>query len=206
MTADNGDATFVLGDASDDALMDADIDRTATNMERMRRRAHPIEQGTRHGRAFIVEALVLVVFLMASLAVLTSLMVSSYERGAEANDLSYAVVMAANDAEMFAADPTGHADNGDGSYVPTDAEAGTEATSPSSQNGLQLSRSVQQHPQEAGTLYEAHITVSRNDEVIYELDTSRYVSRSANTQSGQDAASQDSQSAQSSPGSPKEVE
>ncbi|WP_216662587.1 hypothetical protein [Adlercreutzia sp. ZJ473] len=139
-------------------------DATVANLERMRRRARPAEQRTRHERAFVVEALFLLVFMMSSLAVLTGLMVSSYERGAAADDLSYAAVLASNDAEAFAADPTG----------PSRGAAGTGVA-----EGFQLTRDVEQHAQEAGVLYEAHITVSCDGHAIYELDTARYVSNEA---------------------------
>ncbi|WP_206214547.1 hypothetical protein [Adlercreutzia sp. ZJ242] len=148
-------------------------DATVANLERMRRRARPAEQRTRHERAFVVEALFLLVFMMSSLAVLTGLMVSSYERGAAADDLSYAAVLASNDAEAFAADPTG----------PSRGAAGTGAAGANASTGVaegfQLTRDVEQHAQEAGVLYEAHITVSRDGHAIYELDTARYVSNEA---------------------------
>lgn len=173
----------------EEVIVDADVDKTAINMERMKRRAHPIEQGTRHSRAFIVEALMLLMFMMASLAILTSLMVSSYETGAKASDLSYAVLMASNDAESFAADPASYA-----KAAKTESSAESEAANPTAaadvsagaaegseaaleaNDDFQLNRNVEQHKQEAGVLYEAHITVSHDGEVVYELDTSRYVS------------------------------
>ncbi|WP_165053625.1 MULTISPECIES: hypothetical protein [unclassified Adlercreutzia] len=145
-------------------------DTTAANMERMRRRARPVEQRTRHERAFVVEALFLLVFMMGSLAVLTGLMVSSYERGAAADDLSYAVALASNDAEAFAADPAGQSRGATGAGL--GASAGIA-------EGFQLTRDVEQHAQEAGVLYEAHITVSRDGHAIYALDTARYVSDAA---------------------------
>lgn len=157
-------AEAIAGASAADAADATNLDATIANMERMRRRAHPAEQRTHHGRAFVIEALFLLVFMMGSLAVLTSLMVSSYERGAASDDLSRAVVLAANDAEAFAADPAGET---------LGTAEGTGASG--SEDGFQLARTVEQRAQEAGTLYEAHITVSHDGDVIYELDTSRYV-------------------------------
>lgn len=184
--ADTSLSAFERIELGEEIIVDADVDKTAINMERMKRRAHPIEQGTRHSRAFIVESLVLLVFMMASLAILTSLMVSSYEKGTAASDLSYAVIMAANDAESFAADPVSYAQAAKAEATSTNptaaadvsagASADTEAAIEAHEDFL-LNRSVEEHAQEAGILYEAHISVSHNNEVLYELNTSRYVSR-----------------------------
>ncbi|WP_165045642.1 hypothetical protein [Adlercreutzia sp. ZJ138] len=158
-------ASFAESIASEKSAVLEGCDATAINMERMRRRAHPAEHRSRHGRAFVIEALFLLVFMMGSLAVLTGLMVSSYERGAASDDLSRAVVLAANDAEAFAANPEGE------SLQATDGIGATD-----SERDFKLERIVEQHPQEAGTLYVAHITVSDDERIIYTLYTSRYVS------------------------------
>lgn len=156
-----------------------------------------------HGAAFVVEALVLLAFLVTALAVVMQVMSASYERGAQADELSDAIVIASNDAEAFAADPTStsfdtHFANIDGALVPTssasesagadasagasadagaDANAGANASAAASANATyELSRTVDAQATEGGTLYRAHITVSCDSSVIYELDTARYLS------------------------------
>ena len=57
------------------------------------------------GAAFIVEALLLLVFLVASLAIFTQLFAASAGKAAESRELSQAVSVASNMAEQFAADP-----------------------------------------------------------------------------------------------------
>lgn len=180
-----------------------------------------------HGAAFVVEALVLLAFLVTALAVVMQVMSASYERGAQADELSDAIVIASNDAEAFAADPTStsfdtHFANIDGALVPTssasesagadadaganadvsesadagasagaaasasanagaseDANAGAAASADSTASAnatYELSRTVDVQATESGTLYRAHITVSCDNSVIYELDTARYLS------------------------------
>lgn len=57
------------------------------------------------GAAFIVEALLLLVFLVASLAIFTQLFAAAAQKSAESDQLSRAVSVASNVAEQFAADP-----------------------------------------------------------------------------------------------------
>ncbi len=57
------------------------------------------------GAAFIVEALLLLVFLAGSLAVLMDLSADADAAGAQSTDLMGALVLASNVAEEFAADP-----------------------------------------------------------------------------------------------------
>lgn len=116
-----------------------------------------------HGAAFIVEALVLLTFLVASVAVTVQVMGASHERGTAAGELSAAVVMASNDAEAFAADPT----------------TGDLAAS---EDGYELTRTVEQEATDAGTLYRAHIAVARDGAIVYELDTARYVASTSGTE------------------------
>lgn len=120
---------------------------------------HPDKRERRswHGAAFIVEALVLMVFLIASVTVTVQVMSASHEHGAKAAELSTAIVLASNAAEAFAADPA----SGDLTVT---------------QDDYTLTRSVEREAQDAGTLYRAHIAVAHGSETIYELDTARYVS------------------------------
>lgn len=140
------------------------------------RRTSASDRRTWHGAAFIVEALVLLAFLMASLAVLVGLMGSAHERGSAADELSCAAILAANDAEKFAADPTAPQDaeryaSVDGRLVKLSSDDAEEDATV-----YELVRTVIPRGQEAGTLYEARILVSCGGKPVYELSTSRYVS------------------------------
>ena len=136
-----------------------------------------------HGMAFIVEALVLLAFLVASLAVLIQLMGAAQERGMVADELSNAIVLASNDAEAFAARPTDDDATSlfalsDGALVeivgaPDRAE---EANVGDSGAVYEVVRTVERRVEAAGTLYEAHIEVACDGRTVYGLDTSRYVS------------------------------
>lgn len=57
------------------------------------------------GSAFLVEAMLLLVFVMASLAVFTQLFAASAERAVESRAMTDAVALAATTAERFSADP-----------------------------------------------------------------------------------------------------
>lgn len=129
-----------------------------------------------HGAAFIVESLVLLVFLMASLAVLMQVMGNAHERGIEADKLSNAIILASNDAETFAADPTTGDRTAQFSLVDGELVELTGAEDAASAERYEVERTVQQHAEKAGTLYEAHIEVSSGGNAVYEVNTSRYVS------------------------------
>lgn len=129
-----------------------------------------------HGAAFIVESLVLLVFLMASLAVLMQVMGNAHERGIEADKLSNAIILASNDAETFAADPTTGDRTAQFSLVDGELVELTGAEDAASGERYEVERTVQQHAEKAGTLYEAHIEVSSGGNAVYEVNTSRYVS------------------------------
>ena len=66
------------------------------------RRGNDHDRRPWHGAAFIVEALVLLVFLIASLAVIMQVIAGAHERSIEADRLSNAIILASNDAEAFA--------------------------------------------------------------------------------------------------------
>lgn len=112
----------------------------------------------RHGnRAFIVETLVLFVFLIVSFTVIVQLYVASAGLAQQSLELERAATAAANVAERFSADPL--ATNLD---VSDDKLAVTCEVTPESMTG--------------GTLYRAHITATVDDVEVYALDTARYVS------------------------------
>lgn len=91
-------ASHALGPAAGDARMERYHEYVG------RRR---IERAVWPGAAFIVEALLLLVFLVGSLAVLMSLNADADRTGRESADLMDALVLASNAAEEFAADPEG---------------------------------------------------------------------------------------------------
>ena len=118
-----------------------------------------------HGKAFLVEALVLLVFLVASLSILVSLFVQARTEADEGERLSQAVQLAQNAAEEFAADPAG----AQGLALQND--------------GLVATVQVGEEPHESGSLLNATVTVVDEEgggsiaagEEIYRLDTARYV-------------------------------
>ena len=112
----------------------------------------------KRGLAFVVEALLLLAFLAASVAVFMQLFGGASVRGAEAARLERAVVLAANTAEYFAADP---------SSVPREFQ----------DRGFVVRTQITSEPQPAGTLYFLSLTVfTGTGESVYTLETSRYMS------------------------------
>lgn len=114
-------------------------------------------QGHR-GTAFLIEALVVLAFLMVALAVFVQLFTKAQIQGVKANQLSQAVLIATNYAEEFCADPTGV-----GAQVEKD--------------GLVATCKVSEDKHTAGTLYDATIEVSDGTQTVYTLHTSRYVGK-----------------------------
>lgn len=106
-----------------------------------RRRASHVKSSW-HGKAFLVEALVLLAFLVMSLAVLLTLFVNARLESAGGERLAQAVHLAQNAAEEFAANPT-------------DAEALAIV-----QDGLAVIAQLSYEPHESGTLVRAVITVT----------------------------------------------
>lgn len=117
-----------------------------------------IKRSNKSGRAFIIESLVLFVFLVATLIVVSQLFFASINMSSQGRDLERATIIASNAAERFTANPTG---------------ANLDAT----ENGLSVSCDVTPQRMGSGILYDADITVTdENDVVIYAIQTSRYVS------------------------------
>lgn len=110
--------------------------------------------------AFIVESILLLVFLIASLAILIQVFVASLNKSVESRTLDAATIAASSIAEHFAANP---------SDVQNETLLGD----------LRIVCSVQDEPRSSGTLYRAHIDVfdisaSGGDAPIYSLDTAHY--------------------------------
>lgn len=145
-----------------------------------------------HGAAFVFETMLLVAFIAASLAVLAAVFSGAQMRGIEAIRLTDAVTLAAsgasNGAEDFAADPeAAYAEGASTTYYAV-AAGSVSACDPSAANACEVTRVVERRDTAAGALYDATITVTRNGEVLYELETSAYVSDCAND-AASDAAS-----------------
>ena len=111
------------------------------------------------GAAFIVEAMLLLVFLIGSVAVFTQLFAASIERSTRSENLAGAVAAAENVAERFAVDPTG--------------TVGTTTV-----GNLTVTCESKGEDMAGGTLYHATITVlsDDSDEPVYTLNTASYES------------------------------
>ena len=114
------------------------------------------------GMAFLVEALLLLVFVTASFAVFTYLFATSSESANESKNLTDAVALASTTAERFAAEPT----SVEGEFI---------------EGGLRVVCDVRPEERPGGTMYHATISVSRSDSAdgsspIYEIQTSKYES------------------------------
>lgn len=132
--------------------------------------------------AFVIEALVLLAALTASIAVFTSLFSKSIVLSSDATKLTRAVQLAESAADEFSSNPEAVAA---GQSVGTGVAAG-EADA----EGLSVSVDVEESPADAGTLYTAHVSVvdtaaaasdgasaqGSDGTVIYALDVTRYVS------------------------------
>lgn len=129
-----------------------------------------------HGSAFIVEALALLFFLSISIAVLMLLFSSSYERSIQADRFSHATILATNEAELFATQPQ---ETSQTKYF-KETEAGTldktTREDGSAQSLYKVENTITVDKKAAGALYHATIVVSYDNDIVYELETSRYAS------------------------------
>lgn len=117
--------------------------------------------------AFMVEALVLLAVLVACMAVFTQLFAHALTTTHNSERLSSAVAVAQSAAEEFSADPVA---------VCAGQEVG-QGIAAHGTDEFSVSCNVSSTPQEAGTLYAAHISVSDENGQAYELDATRYVSK-----------------------------
>lgn len=122
------------------------------------RRRSAADRAVWPGAAFVVEALILLVFLAGCLAVFMQLFGDADQMGRQNVRLERAVELASNRAECFAADPLGG------------AGAAEEA-----EGDLVVTCDVEPEELGAGVLYRAEIDVRDGDEVVYEVATARYV-------------------------------
>ena len=125
----------------------------------VRNRSISHERSSWSSVAFIVESMLLLVFLVGSLAILTQLFFSSLNRSVESRTLDAATIAATSIAEHFAADPTG---------VQEKTQLGD----------LFVLCDVDEQKRTGGTMYKAHISVvdSSTGAVAFEMDTARYES------------------------------
>ena len=126
-----------------------------------------------HGTAFFVEALVLLAFLVAAIAVFMSLFAAARAQSDEAAQLTDAVLLAQEVAEVFAADPA---------EFSAESEAGAAAGEPAlARGGLSVHATATVEPCDDGALYHAVIAVTPDgeNEAVYELETARYVADAA---------------------------
>ena len=128
---------------------------------------------SRGGAAFFVETLLLVLFLLASLTVLVQILGAAKRTSREARELSTAVSIAQNAAELFAAS---------GSQEDFAALLGAEKTArgwteDETQGAYVLEAVLDETPRQAGEMRTAHfvVTAADGDTVLYELDTQKYI-------------------------------
>ena len=116
--------------------------------------------------AFMIEALVLLFVLVASLAVFTTLFAQSATNAHQAKRISEASVVAQNAAEEFSSDAAA---------VAAGQTVGAGVAKNGS-DGFNVKCDVTSQKESTGTMYTAHITVSDSAGTAYELDTTHYVS------------------------------
>ena len=123
---------------------------------------------TKVNTAFLIEALVLMAVLIASMAVFTQLFTHSAVAAHQAEELTRATLLAQNAAEEFSSVAAGKT-------IGQGVAAG-DASAVDGSDGLTVSCDVDSDAQGRGTLYTAHITVSDDSGEVYALDASRYES------------------------------
>lgn len=133
-----------------------------------------------HGAAFVLESMLLIVFLAVSLAVLAAVFAGSQQSGLDAIRLTDAVTLATsgaeNGAEDFASDPEAAYEEGTTVSHYVVAGGSVSKADESADGACEVVREVEARPTDAGVVYDARIKVSFGGDVIYELKTSSYVS------------------------------
>lgn len=116
--------------------------------------------------AFIVETLALLAVLVISIAVFTQLFSRATTTADQSARVCRAVSVAEDAAEEFSADPVA---------IAAGKTVGSGVSS-QGEDGFEVSCNVTEDKHDAGTLYRAHIEVSDDAGVAYELNSARYVS------------------------------
>lgn len=126
-------------------------------------------KGTHHtwsGTAFVIEALVLLAFMVASLAILLTLFSDAHLRAEDTLKLEAAVAVAGDEAEAFGANPFA---------VPAEQEV----TYQDQTCTVRLTPDAMVYA--GGVLYNATISVSFDNEELYTVQTARYVRSGTST-------------------------
>ena len=127
-------------------------------------------------RAFIIESLVLLVFIAVSVALLMQLFTSAMSQEQQAHRLNDSTILAQNTAEAFAANPQNVS-----RVAYYDANATRVSAEDSS--GYTVITNVTGEDTSAGTLYKADITVLQASTQTYDLSTQRYFSNTSTSTS-----------------------
>lgn len=142
-------------------------------------------RATWHGTAFVLEAVVLLLFVALSMAVVCSMFAKAYEIDQEADTLTRAVTLATtgaeNGAETFAANPDDESCPKTMTYS-FDGESFTPQSTYVS-GMYTVTRTVEADKTAAGTLYRARIDVSRYNKNVYSLTVASYKSKSGKVSS-----------------------
>lgn len=128
------------------------------------------------GSAFILESLLLIVFFIASFAIILMLLSTSYAKGQQAEEITNAVMLASQDAETFALDPTSTPEPKH--YAMGSSGEMNEKSSYDPSVVYTVVRNVSTEETGAGILYKAHITVNYGSKEVYAIDTAKYVANS----------------------------
>ena len=121
--------------------------------------------------AFIVESILLLLFLVTSLGILTKVFAESLNSSIESRALDAATIAATSVAESFTANPTAVAESTEAGDLTVKCEVTDEALAD-------------------GTMYHAHIAVydrtgARGGDAVYSVDTARYVSNAGGGTQGE---------------------
>ena len=123
------------------------------------------------GAAFLIEAMVLVVFVAASMVVFTQLFAESAQRSVESDDLARAVALASDMAERFTAAP----DQAAGQYEDQDLRAVCDVQCEQIEGGVLYRAVIRVFVQDTGKASDDFREGSAG-EPVYELSTAAYES------------------------------
>ena len=126
--------------------------------------------------AFVVESLLLLAALIAAMAVFTQLFAGSLSQANESKREVNAVMVAQNTAERFCADPASATAGASSRGAVSGDEKASTSTVTQDGEDFTVTCEVSSSERKAGTMYQAHIIVSDDAGIAYELDTTRYVS------------------------------
>ena len=111
-----------------------------------------------HGTALLIEALIILAVVVACITVFVQLFSYSYNSNVEDNHRAYAITLATNQAETFAAQA-----------------ADLPEQSSTDENGYVTTCTITKESTARGTLYHADITVYYREQELCTIQTARYV-------------------------------